>query len=74
MHLSGVLHEKKATQHLAELYSLKEKSEMDVCFQRKTIDCIRVDGDADEKPNHFSGGTVSIWTEWYLIEGREFTL
>ena len=69
----GVLREKTATQHLTDLYSLKDKSEMDVCFQRKTIDCIRVDGDADEKPI-ISVEVQFRWTEWYLIEGREFTL
>ena len=39
----GVLHEKTATQHLDDLYSLKEKPKMDVRFQGKTIgsiDCI----------------------------------
>ncbi|CAH3176084.1 unnamed protein product [Porites lobata] len=41
----GVLHEKTATQHLADLYCLKEKAEMDVCFEGKNIDCIRVDGE-----------------------------
>ena len=39
----GVLHKKTATQHLDDLYSLKEKPKMDVRFQGKTIgsiDCI----------------------------------
>ena len=68
----GVLHEKTATQHLADLYSLKEKPEMEVCFQGKIIDCIRVDGGADEGPSHLE--VQFRWTEWHLNEGREFTL
>lgn len=55
----GVLHEKTATLHLADLYCLKEKPEMDVCFEGKTIDCIRVDGGADEGPKSF-GGTIPM--------------
>ena len=68
----GVLCEKTATQHLADLYSLKEKPEMDVCFQGKTTDCIRVDGSTDEGPSHLE--VQFQWTEWHLIEGTEFTL
>ena len=68
----GVLHEKTATQHLADLYCLKEKPEMDVCFEGKTIDCIRVDGGADEGPSHLE--VQFRWTEWHLTEGRELTL
>ena len=45
---------------------------MDVCFQGKTIDCIRVDGGADEGPSHLE--VQFRWTEWYLIEGRKSTL
>ena len=45
---------------------------MDVCFQGKTIDCIRVDGGADEGPSHLE--VQFRWTEWHLIGGREFTL
>ena len=68
----GVLHEKTATQHLADLYCLKEKAEMDVCFEGKNIDCIRVDGGADEGPSHVE--VQFRWTEWHLKEGRELTL
>ena len=65
----GVLHEKTATQHLDDLYSLKEKPKMDVRFQGKTIDCIRVDGGSDEGPSHLE--VQFRWTDRYLIEGRK---
>ena len=45
-------HEKTATQHLADLYSLKEKPEMDVGFQGKTIAFNIVYGGVDEGPSH----------------------
>ena len=48
-----VLHEKSATQHLADLYCLKEKPEMDVCFEGGRVDCVRVDGWPDEGPSHW---------------------
>ena len=51
--------------------SPKDKPEMDV-FSRKTIDCIRVDGGADEGPGHLE--VQFRRTEWYINEGREFTL
>lgn len=68
----GVLHEKSATQRLADLYSLKEKPEMDVCFEGKRVDCIRVDGGSDEGPSHWE--VQFRWTEWHLKEEKEFTL
>ena len=69
----GVLHKKTATQHWScWLLQFEREPEMDVCFQGKTIDCIRVDGGADEGPSHLE--VQFRWTEWHLIEGREFTL
>lgn len=44
----GVLYEKIVIQYFVDLYCLKEKLEMDVCFEGKIIDCIRVDGGVDE--------------------------
>ena len=69
----GALHEMTATQHPADLYSLKEKPENGCVFSREDRhDCIRVDGGADEGPSHLE--VQFRWTEWHLIEGREFTL
>ena len=68
----GVLHDKSPSQHLADLYFLKEKTEMDVCFDGKAVDCIRVDGGADEGPSILE--VQFRWTEWYLKEEREFTI
>ena len=45
---------------------------MDVCFEGKTIDCIRVDGGADEGPSHLE--VQFRWTKWHVKEGRELTL
>lgn len=68
----GILHDKTPTQHLSDLYSLKEKPEMDSCFQGKRIDCIRVDGGGDEGPGHVE--VQFRWTEWHLKEQKELTL
>ena len=69
----GVLHEKSPTQHLSDLSSLKEKPELSSCFERKRIDCIRVDGGGDENPGHMEVQFIR-WTEWHLKEQKEFTL
>ena len=35
MKAPGVLHEKTDTQKFTDLYSLKDKAEMDVCFEHR---------------------------------------
>ena len=72
MKAHGVLHEKTATQHLADLYSLKDKAEMDVCFEGKNTDCVRGDGGPNEGPGHLQ--VQFRWTEWHLKEKRELTV
>ena len=68
----SVLHEKTATQHLADLYMLRENPKLDVCFEDKEIDCIRVDGGSEEGPAHLE--VQFRWTEWHLKEEKEVTL
>lgn len=41
---------------------------MDVCIQGKAVDCIRVDGGADEGPSHLK--VQFRWTESHLNTGR----
>ena len=68
----SVLHEKTATQHLADLYMLRENPELDVCFEDKEIDCIRVDGGSEEGPAHLE--VQFRWREWHLKKEKEVTL
>ena len=61
---AGVLHDKSPSQHLADLYFLKEKTEM--CFDGKTVDCIRVNGGADKGPSILE--VQFRWNKWHLKE------
>ena len=69
---------KNAVQHLADLDMLEEDPEIMPVFvnpdtgERKLIECIRVDGAADEGSSHED--VQFMWTEWHLSKGTIATV
>ena len=73
---AGTLHHKNPAQHAADLEMLQEKGELSsVFFQNshpKPIDCIRVDGAADEGPWHEE--VQFWWTVRHMFQNKVATL
>ncbi|XP_072163624.1 uncharacterized protein [Diadema setosum] len=62
---------KNPAQHMADLYMMSEMEEYRDDLL-KPIDCIRVDGAADEGPSHLE--VQYMWSEWHLSMGKYCTL
>lgn len=72
------LHYKNPAQHYSDLLMLSKKDDLQSLFQNKQderskkIDCIRVDGAADEGPGHEC--VQYWWTHWHIKQSKVATL
>ena len=72
------LHQKNPAQHVADLCMLESKEELKPVFINlstgypKSVECIRVDGAADEGPSHAE--VQYWWTQRHLLKKRVATL
>ena len=70
------LHSKNPGQHAADLAMLQEIDELSVVFfhnsEPKPVDCIRVDGAADEEPSHEE--VQFWWTARHIDQKKIATL
>ena len=72
------IHKKNPSQHFSDLLMLSVSNELQPVFQNvatgvsKEIDCVRVDGAADEGPSHHQ--VQYWWTEWHVRQGKLATL
>ena len=71
------LHQKNPIQHYEDLCMLEQSDDLKFAFvnpagKNKSIDCIRVDGAADEGPSHLE--VQFLWTEWHWKKKKVATL
>ena len=72
------IHQKNPAQHIADLCMLESKTELKPVFVNlrtgcpKSVECIRVDGAADEGPSHTE--VLFWWTQRHLFKKRLATL
>ena len=71
------LHQKNSIQHYEDLCMLEQAEDLKFAFvsptgENKSIDCIRVDGAADEGPSHLE--IQFLWTEWHWKKKKIATL
>lgn len=67
-----ILYPKDPSQHAADLVMVENDPDFKPCLKNKPIDCIRVDGAADEGPAHTE--VQFMWTERHLEQEKVCTL
>lgn len=67
-----IVYPKDPSQHAADVVMLENEQEFKPCLKNKPIDCIRVDGAADEGPSHKE--VQFMWTERHLEQEKVCTL
>ena len=67
-----IVYPKDPSQHAADVVMLENEEEFKPCMKNKPIDCIRVDGAADEGPSHKE--VQFMWTERHLEQEKVCTL
>lgn len=67
-----IVYPKDPSQHAADVVMLENEQEFKPCMKKKPIDCIRVDGAADEGPSHKE--VQFMWTERHLEQEKVCTL
>ena len=67
-----IVYPKDPSQHAADVVMLENEQEFKPCMKNKPIDCIQVDGAADEGPSHKE--VQFMWTEQHLEQEKVCTL
>lgn len=67
-----VINQKSPTQHVSELYSLKEKLEMASCFEGSVLIASGLMVGLTKVPVHVE--VQFRWTEWHLQQQKKFTI
>lgn len=67
-----IVYPKDPLQHAADVVMLENEQEFKPCMKNKPIDCIQVDGAADEGPSHKE--VQFMWTERHLEQEKVCTL
>lgn len=67
-----IVFQKNPAQHASDLIMLQKNPDFQACLDNKAVDCIRVDGAADEGPSHYE--VQFMWTERHLEQKKVCTL